>query len=55
MVVMGLIIAKNVSKIDYVGVFLLFLDLLQSLKLYIFLSCRGVSKLWFGGSYVEIG
>ena len=55
MVVMGLKIANNVPKIDYVGVFLLFVDLLQPLKLYILLSCRGVSKLWFGGSYVEIG
>ena len=34
MVVMGLKMAKNIPKIDYVGNFLPFLDLLQPLKLY---------------------
>ena len=31
---MGLKVAKNVPKIDYVGIFLPFSDLLQPLKLY---------------------
>ena len=31
---MGLKMAKNIPKIDYVGDFLPFLDLLQPLKLY---------------------
>ena len=31
---MGLKMAKNIPKIDYVSVFLPFLDLLQPLKLY---------------------
>ena len=31
---MGLKMAKNVPKIDYVGVFLPFLDLLQLLEVY---------------------
>ena len=37
--------------------FLPFLGPLQAIKLYIklFFSCRGGSKLRFGGSYVKIG
>ena len=49
---MGLKIANNVPKIDYVGDFLLFLDLIQPLKLYIFylveefLSFDLVGHMW---------
>ena len=47
---------KKMPKIADVGVFLPFLGPLQTIKHHqTIFSCRGGSKLRFGGSYVKIG